>query len=171
LAALGVVSVTSTSGYCVAKAVKVKKIVIWGAPKSDDDTSYAEAFIDWHSSSGFSSGNKKSDISISNAKPCFVSSKPPVGSLCEFWNELTSVQYCTIRVPVNGIVDVHVNWKQAEEGVVGPIVSIFSVGFMYYGKLDFSTTALLAPVGLASFGSDSSTFKPRIPKEKVKPIL
>jgi hypothetical protein len=153
LAALGVVSVSSTQGYMVAKAVKVLKIEIWGAPKSDDDSSYAETFIDWHSSSGFSSGNKKADISISNAHPVYVSSKPPRGSLCEFWCELTTVQYATIRVPINGIVDVTVNWKQAEESLNGPVTSIFSVGFMYYGKLDFSTTALLAPVGLASFGS------------------
>jgi hypothetical protein len=151
LSALGTVSASSTTGYPFAKSVKVKRISIWGAPKSDSSGAFSEAFIDWHSSSGFSSGNKKSDISISNARPCFVTSTPPRGSLCEFWCELTTVQYVTIRVPLGGIVDVHVDWKQAE-AAVSPITSIFSAGFVYYGKLDFSTNALLEPVGLESFG-------------------
>jgi len=151
LAAIGVNSATSTTGYTIAKAVKVRRITIWGAPKSDSAGDYSEAMIDWHSSSGFSSGNKKEDVSISNAKPCYVTSKPPRGSLCEFWCENGSVEYCTIRMPLGGIIDVDISFKFAE-AQTALITSIFSPGFLYYGKLDFTNNALIVPLGLESFG-------------------
>lgn len=137
LTSLGVIGMDTGNAAAVAKAVKVKSITIWGTPKSDSDHAKSEAFIDWHSSSGFSSGNKKQDVSLSNAKPCYVHSKPPRGSLCEFWCELGTVQYCTVRVPAGGVIDVAVDWKQAEDIcylVTGTL--LFDAGKMLFGKLD-----------------------------------
>jgi hypothetical protein len=155
LGGIGVIAATTGSANGIARSVLIKRISIYGAPKGDTTDTDCQAFIDWHNSTGFSSGNKKADFSVSNAKPLFLTSKPPRGSISEFWSELNSMTYATVRIPRGGIIDVDVVWKGAESTTNSYVLTLgFTPGNFYRCKLDFSAggSPVLLPVGMASFG-------------------
>lgn len=149
LCALGMIASDSNTGHALARTVKVKKIQIWAVPKSDSDGAWQEAYIDWHNSTSFASGFKVGDVSISNARPLHVSSRPPKESVCNFWMQGDSIQYVTVSVPAGAIIDITVNFTMADEATVSQnILAYFTVGEMRYGKLDQTSGAQLIPVGL-----------------------
>jgi len=133
----------------VAFNIKVKKIEIWAAPLSDSTGAFTTASIDWHSSSAFGSGKKVSDSSISNARPLHVVSKPPKDSICGFWMQDPTVQYCTVSIPPGGIIDVLVNYTMPDNAIHSSTnVSFLTVGNIYYGSLDYSIGDHLQPTDL-----------------------
>jgi len=149
LCCLGMIASDSNNGHALARTVKVKKIQIWGVPKSDSDGAWQEAYIDWHNSTSFASGFKVGDVSVSNARPLHVHSKPPKDSVCNFWMQGETIQYASISMPTGGIIDITVNFTMADQATVTQnVLAYFTVGEMRYGKLDQSTTASLIPVGL-----------------------
>jgi hypothetical protein len=133
----------------VAYNVKVKKIEIWAAPLSDSTGAFATASLDWHSSSAFGSGKKVSDISVSNARPLHLVSKPPRESICRFWMQDPTVQYVTITVPPGAVIDVHVNYTMPDNDIHSSTnVSFLTVGRVYYGSLDYTVGDHLQPTDL-----------------------
>lgn len=133
-----------------AYTAKVKLIEIWATPKSDSDDSWQHASIDWHNSTSFASGKKVSDVSISNARPLHVISRPPRDSVCNFWMQAPGIEYCTLDIPRGAIVDIVVNFTLADS--VTHATSISQVGTnqnVYYGRLDYFTGGYLKPTDLA----------------------
>lgn len=149
--ALGFLVDFSTTAYPMAYTFKIKSIEIWASPKSDSDNSWQHASIDWHNSTSFASGKKVSDVSISNARPLHVYSKPPKDSVCNFWIQNTGVQYVTLDVPTGAIVDVVVSYTMADstthENVLVGLVD--NSPQIYYGYLDTQAgTNCLRPTDL-----------------------
>jgi hypothetical protein len=149
--ALGYMTFTSDglSKSAIAYTVKVKKIEIWAAPKSDSDGAWQHASIDWHNSTSFASGKKVSDVSISNARPLHVVSKPPRDSVCNFWMQNGGIQYVTISVPVGAIVDIDVSYTMADNATHSSTGSTFHPpGYIFYDFLDNTTGGFLQPTDL-----------------------
>lgn len=148
-AALGCVSTGSFQGACLAYTAKVKRISIWCTPKSDSDGAWQHVAIDWHNSTSFASGKKVSDVSISNARPAYVTSTPPEDSVCNLWMQGTNIQYATITVPLGSIVDIDVSFTLPDQNPhVQTITGVQPVGIMFYGYLDESTGGYLQPTDL-----------------------
>jgi hypothetical protein len=143
--------IDSGHGSAVVQSFKIRKIEIWGAPKSDSDGAWQQAYIDWTNSTSFGSSKRVGDVSISNAKPLHVKSAPPKESVCNFWVQKTGIHYATISFPTGAVIDIHVSYVMADPNVSTPQLAIplfFSPGQMKYGKLDQSTTATLVQQGL-----------------------
>lgn len=124
------------SRYPIAFAVKVRRITIWGAPKSDTSGAFSQIDVDWHNSTSFASGKKYTDCSISNAHPAYLTCKPPPNSVCNLWMQSTGIQYCEIRVPEGAIIDLDVSYTLADDlvhsfaGATNQATALFVMGYL-----------------------------------------
>lgn len=142
--------------YPITKNILVKKIQIWAAPKADSSSGFKTASIDWHNSTGYCSGKKKSDSSISNTRSLYISSRPPNHSVSNFWIEAFNTEIVTLVLPPSAIVDLSVSYTASEGQLSWVSMSNFpgtpSNNTMYYGRLDFNSSAngggYLLPVDL-----------------------
>jgi hypothetical protein len=149
LMAAGMVQFANNSSACVFKSLKVHRIRIWAAPKTDSTGERRIADVQWASSSGFSKGQKPYDVSISNAEPLFIETRPDKNSLCSSWMSLFTVQYANINLPdIGAIVDVHASFVQNNgQGVNVTTALIGTVGTQYFGYLDSTGSGNIAVVG------------------------
>lgn len=145
---------------CRTKNILIKKIQVWAAPKSDSSDAFKTASIDWHNSTGYCSGKKKSDTSISNTRCLYISSKPPKNSVSNFWIESSNTEIVTLHLPPSAIVDLSVNYTINEGLCAYASMSNFTIGSpvlntVYHGRLDFNSSAnsggYLIPVDLVTF--------------------
>jgi hypothetical protein len=150
ICALGVIPITSSTAYAICKSVKLKRVQIWAAPKSDSDSAHKEAFVDWDTNTSFGCSKRVSDVSMSNAHPLYIDTKPPKEGVSSFWSYGNPVvNLATVSVPTAAVVDVTVNFTMADRSMLLQTISLFfTVGQISYAKLDQSGTAALMPVGL-----------------------
>lgn len=134
----GMIAFATNSSSCIHNSVKVHKIRIWSAPKSDSTGEFRQASVQWNSSSGYSCTQKFYDTSISNADPLYVESRPQKDSLASEWMSLFTVQYCNIALPdVGCIVDIDCSMVQSvSQGVNVTTALAATLGYLYYGNLD-----------------------------------
>jgi hypothetical protein len=149
--AIGQMAVTTSAAHSIAGSFRVKRIQIWASPKSDSDGAWQEAYVDWVNNTSFGSHKRFGDVSISNAKPLHVNTTPPKESVCNLWIQKTGIYYATMRLPPGAVIDVHVNYTMLDQdkvGVLSTIALFYTVGEMFYGKLDQTGGASLIQVSM-----------------------
>jgi hypothetical protein len=142
----GMVAFATNSSACIHNSVKVHRIRIWSAPKTDSTGEFRQANVQWNSSSGYSCTQKFFDTSISNAEPLFVESRPQKDSLAHDWMSLFTVQYCNISLPdVGCIVDIDCSMIQSvSQGINVTTALAATLGHLNYGNLDSTGSGNIA---------------------------
>jgi hypothetical protein len=139
-----VVDTANSRAYAPANVVKIRKIQIWAAPKSDTTDGVKTASIDWHNSTGYASGKKISDTSVSNARVLYVSSKPPSNSISSFWMELWATQFATVSLPPYAVIDISLTYRCAHSTMnyrsISNYISTPASNTLFHGRLDFNSS-------------------------------
>lgn len=152
---LGAISTGTSLGadaYTIASSARIKSVDIWAAPKSDSDGAWQSAYVEWKNSTSFSKSTRTEDISISNARPLHVHSKPPSLSVSDLWFHGPDVELFTVKIPQGGILDLVVDYLLCDinEPVLVSLSATEPAGKMVYDKLDKRSSAALIQVDRGS---------------------
>lgn len=151
-AALGVFSYGDV-GYCIAHSVRVNSIEIWAAPKADSTGSASNATIEWSSNTAFGNNKRMSDMSISNARPLHLYTKPTQEVVANFFCSSPAVEYAALDLPQGAIIDINVSYVQAyglPHDVVLPLALTSPLEY-YNGNLDAQVGGFYRPIGVRSY--------------------
>ncbi len=138
---------SSTAGYRVIDAFKIKKLRVWAPPNPASSTP-ASASIQWYTTSG--SFRQVADVSMGQSEPAFVESRPPMGDL-RFWIGTGSSlgNLFLVTGPAGTIVDLHIIYR-ITINLPGVVVTnsngiALGAGTTYLNYLD-GTTKKLPPL-------------------------
>lgn len=142
LAALGAMSMGGTDARTICSSFRIKRIDIWGSPKSDSDGAWQSAVVEWKNSTSFSKSSKVQDASNSNARPLHISTKPPPLSVCDLWVHGPLVELFHMKVPTGAIIDITVDYLLCDRGepLLISLPSSATTGELQYCRLDFSSS-------------------------------
>jgi len=152
-----VMAVTSTVGYDIARAIKVRKVEMWGPMASNLDP--VTVSIEWNpSGSGPVAGpsNIVSDTSMGATKCAHVVASPPANSASAFWQIAGgATPMMTLAFPANTIVDVHLSQIlfDGETPVeASTVLTSPTIGQVYVRNLDSVSPGadVLAPVSYST---------------------
>lgn len=146
--AMGTV-VNSTVALCY-ESLRLLKVEVWSPPASQGAS--ATVAVEWLSTN--SPSIEVSDTTMSVSHNAHISTRPPIGSLASFWQNIdTAFQLFTLTCPINSIIDVTLELLQVDRPVTsGTITGLTTVvlNTMYYLALDRGGvgTNVLIPVSL-----------------------
>jgi hypothetical protein len=145
------VAATAISAYQLAKAIRIRKVEMWGPPPAT--LAPVTVSVEWPGVDGNSV--QHSDTSIGATRVAHLCAKPPKEALCSMWRTGSAVTnfLFTLNYPINAIVDVHVSLSLQEQAgaiAVTAAVAGATVGQLYCRKLDSTTSALLPPISYIS---------------------
>lgn len=131
------------AAYGIARAVKVRKIEIWG-PMAQNLTPVTVS-VEWAASGSApvaGPSNIVSDTSMGSARCAHVVSTPPPQSACAFWQVASGEAMFTLGFPAGSVVDLHLSqvFFDGETPVaVSTGVAGATVGQVYLRPLDSVT--------------------------------
>jgi len=100
----------TTEAYEIARAVKVRKIEIWG-PMASNLTPVTVS-VEWAASGSApvaGPSNIISDTSMGSARCAHVVSTPPTQSACAFWQVASGEALFTLAYPTGSVIDLHLS--------------------------------------------------------------
>lgn len=115
ISACGVVATTATTANRVCKAVRLRKIEIWGTPPPTGSSSHV--IVDWApSSQSYGNDSAVSGTSLSPITPVYVTATPPRNALASFWLSAggATQDIVTITCPDESIMDFHFDYVLAD---------------------------------------------------------
>lgn len=151
LGALGCLATATnigTESFTIASAARIKSVEIWGAPKSDSTGAWCSAVVEWKNSTSFSKSTRVEDVSISNARPLHVFTKPPKNSVSDLWFHGPAVELFHIKVPPGAIIDLVVEFLicDIKEPLSVTLPAIASEGDMIFTPLNLSSLNCLPQI-------------------------
>jgi len=149
------VASSSTVGWQLASAVKLKRVRIWGAVSSSlQPTTVVIEFPSTNSAIITGNSFRYMDTSIGATTPSFVEAKPPKNSGQAAWHKADDATTCMlISVPVNSIIDVEYELVLHDDGVASAVATPLTsaaTGALYARGLDalsYATTKF-PPLGV-----------------------
>jgi len=131
---------TTTTGYRVAKTVKLHRVSVWAPmPSSLVPTTCS---IEYSSGQGSAASSNvvRSDTSMGADMPAYVTASPPQGSTSGFWHTGNdSTLLCFIVTPINSIIDISVTFVLSDDlnvfALQNPTIST-TAGNLFIGGLD-----------------------------------
>ncbi len=129
------------------QSMRIISIELWSPPPSQGSS--ATCSIEW-AGTNQSPTQEFSDTSISVTKPAHVFSRPPLDSLCAFWQTAPSINtMMNLVCPAGTIIDLKLALIECDgESPVTFAVSTAVLGQSYYLALDHGTSDKLVPVSL-----------------------
>lgn len=142
----------SFDGYTIVAAARIKSVEIWAAPKSDSDSAFQSAYLEWKNGTSFSKSSRFGDASISNARPLHIFSKPPPLSVSDLWFQSLTINLFDLKLCAGAVIDVTVDYLLADVLETHKITftQAVAIGAMWYDKLDRTTTSQIRQVDRAS---------------------
>jgi hypothetical protein len=153
LAAMGAIgTVANTTIVSLCSSVRIKKIKIWPALNAAGSGNSLDTYVVWASSIANQPDEKK-DATLQTGSTVGRSMiyRPQAKSLGSFvWNSTSAATVLfNITAPQGSIVDITLDgWFANSIAPYAQAVGTATVGSVYFGCLDGSTTHLLPPVGL-----------------------
>jgi hypothetical protein len=148
-AAGGIGTVTnSTVSFCY-ESMRLLKVEAWSPPATQGASSTIS--VEWLSTN--SPSIEVSDTTVSVSQNAHISTRPPVGSLASFWQQIdTTFALFTLVCPINTVIDVTMELIQLDRSTVAAsqtTVATVVLGTMYFLALDRNRgTNILIPVSL-----------------------
>ncbi len=144
-----VCTVVNTTCVPLATAFRLHAIRVWGAPGTAAAASVVSVrFVTANNAPSV----EYSNVAMTTSRPAFLKAKPPRGSNSTFQLGYVSAQSLFgLTVPAGGIVEIDVTHWFYDTGAAPTFtqgVVAGTLGVLYYGHLDQSTTNYLVPVGL-----------------------
>ena len=147
------VAVTATSAYQLAKAIRVRKVEMWGVA-GQDGRSGSTISIDWLGGTAGTIGSniKQSDSTIGTARIPHLVSKPNKMSQAAQWQAANQspADLFSITLPANGVIDVHLSLVLLDDAGVNAVTAAVAgatVGQLYCRALaSNASTSSLPPV-------------------------
>jgi hypothetical protein len=157
ITACGVSAATAILGYSLYQCVRVDKIEVWTPPASQGAAATCSVLFPAAGTSSQGMPREFTDTTVSTAKPAHIRCRPPLHSLCAFWqNGSNTNTLFTLVAPSGSIIDIWVSLVLADgarpAGAQQATLVGATIGNVYYCSLDSSTKAgsLFTPIGLTS---------------------
>jgi hypothetical protein len=140
--------VNSTVAFCY-ESMRLLKVEAWSPPAAQGAS--ATVSVEWLSTN--SPSIEHSDTTVSVSQNAHISTRPPVGSLGSFWQQIdTTFSLFTLVCPINTVVDVTLELIQLDRSTAAQTqtgLGTVVVGTMYFLALDRNRgTNILIPVSL-----------------------
>ncbi len=146
-----VCTVVNTTCVPLAAAFRLHRISVWGCPGTAAAASTVS--VRWVSASN-SPSKEVSNTAMTTSRPAYLTTRPPAGSSA--WFELgyvASIAVFGLTVPAGGVVEIDIThwfYDTGSAAVFTQGVAAGTLGVLYFGRLDQSTTNVLIPSGLPS---------------------
>ncbi len=140
--------VNSTIALCY-ESVRLLKVEVWSPPAAQGAA--ATVSVEWLSTQ--SPSIEASDTTLSVAHNAHVSTRPPIGSLASFWQNMDATNNLFVLIcPINSVVDVTFELVQFDRNTAAATQAALAtvvVGRMYFLALDNNLGSnILIPVSL-----------------------
>lgn len=148
------VATATTAAYQLAKAIKIRKVEMWGPPASNLNPVTVACEFASPNAGTYGNSAKKTDTSVGSTEPAHLVHRPPKGSQASQWIDSTvgNVLF-RLTYPANAIIDITYSAVLRDESGVQAVagaVAGATVGQLYYRALNSasSSTTNLPPVSL-----------------------
>lgn len=145
-----VCTVVNTTCVPLAVSFKIHRFRLWGCP----GTAAANSTVSVRYQTANSLPSREdSNTAMTTSRPAFLQTKPPKGSSLDFQLGYTATNAVGMTVPAGGIVEVHAThwfYDTGAAAVATQAVAAGTLGVLYYGYLDQTSTKYMAPLGLPS---------------------